>query len=93
MIESLGIGDPFYKIIDHYQSEANIKLVKISTELNKCFKRVLSRDKSEHTSVSDEQVKEYNLLAATVQLNWDLIIDNNDLATTDEIVSSIKTIL
>jgi hypothetical protein len=41
-------------------------LIKVSTDLAECLKRVKNRDNSNHIPISDEKVEEYNKIAASV---------------------------
>jgi len=43
-------------------------------------------------SVSDDKVAEYNAIAAAVQYDWDLEINNNAPATDKEILAAIQTL-
>lgn len=69
-----------------------VKLIKVSTDLDECLRRVKTRDSSNHIPVSDEKVEEYNRIAASVSHAWDTVIDNNDLATDQEILSVIQSL-
>jgi hypothetical protein len=57
--------------------------------LDECLRRVRDRDSANHIPVSDEKVREYNRIAASVDHPWDAVIDNNGPATEEEILKAI----
>jgi hypothetical protein len=92
MIESLGIGDGFSKFHATLAEKYAIKMIRVYADLETCFKRVKTRNYAEHIAVSDHRVVELNQIAATVNYDWDLEINNNDLATDKDIVAVIQSI-
>lgn len=92
MIESLGAGEGFAKFHKSLMNKYKIKLIKVESALDKCLERVRNRDSSNHIPISDDKVEEYNKIAAQVSYNWDLVIDNNELASDLEILQAIQTI-
>lgn len=46
-------------------------------DLDICLQRVKARSRVDHIPLSDEQVENYNRIAANVSYDWDLEIDNN----------------
>ncbi|HOW26469.1 MAG TPA: hypothetical protein PK711_12460 [Bacteroidales bacterium] len=91
-IESTGTTDYFSKFLDKLKLRYHVKLVKIQTNPELCLKRVKSRDSSLHVPVSDDIVDKINRDALKVDLNYDLII-NNENSTDKEIIESIQKIL
>ena len=92
MIESLGIGDEFGKFHASLAGKYSIKLIRVHADLDTCFNRVKTRNNAEHIAVSDDRVAEINQIASAVDYDWDLKIDNNDLATDKDIVDAIQSI-
>lgn len=92
MIESLGAGEDFNRMYASLGSKYKVKLIKIETDLEECLKRVKHRDRADHIPVSDEKVREYNRIAASVQHPWDAIIDNNRPITDEEILSTMSSL-
>lgn len=93
MIESLGAGDEFTAFYDSLRRKYDLKLIKVSTELETCLDRVKRRDAADHIPISDSRVEEINQIAQHVVYEWDLVIDNNGPATAAEIIAAIETIL
>jgi len=89
IIESLGAGEGFNRMYASLESKYEVKLIKVETDLDECLKRVKSRDSTNHISVSDEKVREYNRIAASVKHPWDVSIDNNGFASDEEILTAI----
>jgi len=89
VIESLGAGDGFKRMYASLKSKYELKLIKVETDLDECLRRVRSRDSADHIPVSDDKVREYNRIAASVKHPWDAVIDNNGPATDDEILKVI----
>jgi len=90
-IESTGTTDYFSKFLNKLKSRYDVKLVKIQTNPELCLKRVKSRDSSLHVPVSDDIVDKINRDALKVDLNYDLIV-NNENSTDKEIIESIQEI-
>jgi shikimate kinase len=92
IIESTGATDYFNIFLDKIKSKYDVKLVKINTDPELCFKRVKSRDSSIHIPVSDDIVDKINRDALKVDLHYDLLI-NNDKSKDNEIIEKIQTII
>jgi shikimate kinase len=92
MIESLGAGTGFDRLHSSLRNKYTVKLIKVATDLETCLHRVKTRDHSNHIPVSDEKVQEYNQIAARVDHPWDAIVDNNALATDEEILKVIESL-
>jgi predicted NUDIX family phosphoesterase len=90
MIESLGAGSGFDRLHSSLQAKYEVKMVKVSTDLEECLRRVRNRNSSDHIPVSDEKVQEYNQIAVSVHHLWDAILDNNGPATDEEILKVIE---
>jgi shikimate kinase len=89
MIESLGVGEGFRRFFASLTTKYAIKLIRVTADLDTCLRRVQSRSRVEHIAVSDEQVMEYNRIAAGVNFAWDLEVDNNGPAEDAEILAAI----
>jgi shikimate kinase len=92
MIESLGAGAGFDHLHASLRGKYTVKLIKVSTNLAECLKRVKNRDNSNHIPISDDKVEEYNKIAASVYHSWDAILDNNTLATDEEILKVVESL-
>lgn len=92
VIESLGAGDGFNRMYASLKARYEVKLIKVETDLEECLRRVKSRDKADHIPVSDEKVREYNRIAASVEHPWDAFIDNNGHATDEEIRKALASL-
>ncbi|HTP07572.1 MAG TPA: shikimate kinase [Anaerolineae bacterium] len=92
MIESLGVGDGFRGLYESLVQKYKIKLIHIDVDLETCLARVKRRNQAEHIAVSDDQVMEYNRIAAKVKHDWDLEIDNSQPAADAEILAAIQAI-
>ena len=92
MIESLGIGEGFRKFYASLASKYHIKMIRVYANLETCFTRVKTRNNVEHIAVSDDKVTEFNQIAAAVSYNWNLEINNNDLASDKDIIHAIQSI-
>lgn len=88
-IESTGIAAQFNEMVSDLRNDFIVKLIKISADPELCYRRVKNRDKSEHISVSDDQLLEINKLSGKVSLNFDLIIYNN-IETDEEIIEHFR---
>lgn len=92
IIESLGAGEGFNGMYASLKGKYEVKLIKVKTDLEECLRRVKSRDSADHIPVSDERVREYNRIAASVNHPWDAVIDNNSPATDEEILEIFSAI-
>jgi len=92
MIESLGIGEGFHKFHVSLSKKYSIKMIRVYADLETCFTRVRTRNNADHIAVSDDRVAELNQLASAVTCRWDLEINNNSLASDQEILRAIQSI-
>ena len=92
IIESLGAGEGFNRMYASLKDKYRVKLVKVEADLDECLRRVRDRDNADHIPVSDDRVREYNRIAASIEHPWDAIIDNNGPATDEEILSAIVSL-
>ncbi len=92
MIESLGVGEGFRGLHASLTKKYPIKLIQVVADLDICLARVKSRSSADHIAVSDDQVMEYNQIAAGIIYYWDLVIDNNDPAADADILDAILSI-
>jgi shikimate kinase len=92
IIESLGAGDGFNRMYATLKDKYEVKLVKVETNLDECLRRVQSRDSADHIPASDDKVREYNRIAASVDHPWDGILDNNGPATDEDILQAITSL-
>jgi shikimate kinase len=92
MIESLGIGEGFVKFHASLAEKYSIKMIRVYADLETCFTRVKTRNNADHIAVSDDKVAEFNKIASTVTCDWDLEINNNDLASDKDILDAIQSI-
>lgn len=90
MIESLGLSSGFEKMRTSLSGKYDVKYIRVVADLDTCLQRVSTRDASEHIPVSDDKVLEYNKMAATVELDWSLTIDNNGPASEVDILQAMK---
>lgn len=93
MIESLGAGEEFARFHASLKKKYTLKMIRVYTDLETCLARVKNRSSADHISISDEKVEQYNQIAAAVVYDWDLEINNNDLATDEEILTAIQVFL
>ena len=92
IVESLGIGEGFVKFHASLLKKYSVKRIRVYAGLETCFARVKSRNSAEHIPVSDHRVAELNALASGVTFDWDLEINNEDLASDAEIIRAIESI-
>ncbi|MBB5641134.1 hypothetical protein [Cryobacterium roopkundense] len=75
--ESTGAAEYFYVVLERLRSKYDVKLLRIYSPLETCYQRVHDRDQTAHIPVSEQLLRSINEQAATVDLNWDLQIDNS----------------
>jgi shikimate kinase len=92
IIESLGAGEGFNRMYASLKNKYKVKLIKVEADLEECLRRVRDRNNADHIPVSDERVREYNRIAASIEHPWDAIIDNNGPATDEEILKAIAAL-
>jgi shikimate kinase len=89
MIESLGAGDAFRAFHASLKRKYMLKMIRVYADLDTCLARVKRRDSADHIAVSDDQVEQYNRIAAGVVYDWDLEIDNNGPASDADVLAAI----
>lgn len=92
MVESLGAGEGFRGLYSSLMEKYPIKMIHVYADQATCLSRVKNRNSADHIAVSDDQVIEYNKIAARVAFPWDLEINNNDPATDADILTAIGSI-
>jgi shikimate kinase len=92
MVESLGAGEDFHRFYDSLKKRYRIKLIWVHAAPNLCLHRIKNRDEKSHIPVSDSKVLEYNEIAAKIEMDWNMEIDNNGFTSDDEILRGIKTL-
>ncbi len=92
MIESLGAGEGFRNFHACLTEKYPIRMIRVYAALETCFTRVKTRNSTQQIPVSDDQLREYNRIAAEVRYNWDLEIDNDGPASDEDIIASIQSI-
>ena len=92
MVESLGAGDGFRGLYSSLAEKYPIKMIRVYADQTTCLTRVKNRNSADHIAVSDDQVIEYNKIAAKVAFPWDLEINNNDPASDTDILAAIGSI-
>ena len=92
MIESLGAGEGFRRFHASLARKFTVKLIRVVADLDTCRARVKSRDNKDHIAVSDDQLEAYNRIAAAVDLDWDLEIDNNVPISEAKLVAAIQSV-
>ena len=92
IIENLGAGDEFHTFLNSLKKKYQIRMIKISADLDLCLERVKNRSNKNHIPVSDAKVEEYNKIASRVIFSWSLEINNNGPATDKEILEAFKSL-
>jgi predicted ABC-type ATPase len=92
MIESLGAGEGFARMYASLAGKYSVKLIRVVADLDTCLARVKTRNSRDHIPVSDDQVEALNRIAAIVDLDWDLEIDNNEPISEEELLTSIGSV-
>jgi predicted ABC-type ATPase len=92
MIESLGAGPEFRSFHASLARKYTIKLICVRAGADTCLERVRGRSRNEHLSASDEDVARYNRVAAAVEYDWDLVIENDPAASDSDILASIESL-
>ena len=91
MIESLGTGEGFRRFHASLARKYAVKLIRVVADLDTCFDRVKNRDSKDHIAVSDNQIEAYNRIAAAVDLDWDLEIDNDGTISEAKLLAAIQS--
>ena len=92
MIESLGAGEGFRNFHLLLVAKYPIKMIRVYADLDTCLTRVQTRSSENHIAVSDDNVAEYNRIAAAVQYGWDAEIDNSRPASDESILRSVRSV-
>ncbi|MBI3866085.1 MAG: hypothetical protein HY290_29760 [Planctomycetia bacterium] len=66
----------FPTLLDQLRRVFRVLFIRVSAPAEICFRRMKTRDASSHLEYSDDRLREINLLAEKVHLDWDLQIDN-----------------
>lgn len=85
--EATGSSEYFYTVLGRLRAKYEVKLVKVFSPLETCYRRIEQRGTANHIPVSEERIKTINEKAAKVDLNWALTIDNSAQPTDKQIIS------
>jgi shikimate kinase len=91
--EATGSSEYFSAMLGRLRSKYKVRLVRIVSPLETCYRRIKQRDAAAHLPVSEAMIKMINEKAAKVDLDWDLTIDNSDQPTAAQIVAVFKKIM
>lgn len=75
-LEATGTTGYFPALLEELQRAFRVLFIRVSAPTETCFRRAQARDASAHLAISDDRLREINLLAEKVRLDWDLEIDN-----------------
>ncbi len=92
-VESLGAGDEFRAFYTSLKAKYLTKMIRISAGLETCLKRVQERGARDQLPIPLGKVAEYNEIAAAVEFDWVLEIDNEGPAAEADILAAIKKIM
>ncbi len=92
IVEHLGAGDAFSRYWINLQAKYSIKMIRVYCDPGICLERVRTRNRDNHISVSSDQIRKYNTIAADVSFDWSLEINNNGPATDNEILEAFREI-
>lgn len=92
-LEATGTTGYFSTLLDRLRRAFRVLLVRVSAPSEICFRRVMSRDASSHLKYSDDRIREINVLAEKVHLDWDLQIDNAHEWNEQAIIGCIAELL
>lgn len=90
MIESLGAGAGFERLRAALAAKYDVRMIRVKASPGTCLARVKQRGANAHLPASEEQVAEYNRVAARVSFPWALEIENDPPATDAQIVAALK---
>jgi len=87
--EATGSSEYFFTVLGRLRSKYKVRLIRIVSPLETCYRRIRERDAAAHLPVSEAMIKIINEKAAKVDLDWDLTIDNSGQPSAVEIVAAI----
>ena len=88
--ESTGVHPYLQKILSNLEAKYIVKFIKIQMPLKICYERINHRDESQQLPVSESLLKQINEAAENAVFNWDLVLNNTEKMTIDDIVLAFK---
>jgi len=92
MIESLGAGESFRGFYAALAEKYPIKMIRVVADLDTCLDRVKRRGGVDQIPISMDQVAEYNRIAANVNYDWNLELNNTIPLSDEEILTAFQSI-
>lgn len=92
-IESTGTAPTFPEWLDALNQGFKVLLIQVKAPLETCNQRVLNRDGSIHIPVSVSRLREINERSLTVNLPWDLKLDNSEFQAEADFVQAVRQLL
>ena len=91
--DSTGAFDDMPAFIDRFRPFCRPRLIHVTAQPATCLQRVRTRDQRIHINVSDAQVEMVNARSFAVQLPYEVTLNNDPFASTQEIVRIIHGLL
>ena len=91
-LEATGASEYFLVVLGRLRSKYNVRLIRIVSPLETCYGRIKQRDAAAHLPVSEAMIKEINVKAARVDLEWDLTIDNSNQLSAAQIMAAFQKV-
>jgi predicted kinase len=92
VFEATGLTPYFETLLVNLESQYRVTKVKIEAPIELCLSRIRQRDTSVHIPVSDEMISHIHNASSTVELEFDLVIDNAS-ATTETILEHMSQVM
>jgi len=92
-LEATATTGYFPALLDELRRDFRVLFIRVHAPADTCFCRVKVRDASAHLAISDDRLREINLLAEKVNLEWDLQIDNGHEWNEEAVVRGVATLL
>lgn len=89
-LESTGTAPWFPSFFEKLPSLGRVVAIRVRAPTDVCLARVRGRQYSEHIAISDDRVREINVIAERVQFDWSFVIDNNSQSDADSFVDLIR---
>jgi shikimate kinase len=89
IFEATGSSKHFPSVITNLKALYDVLLIRIRCPLDVCLQRVINRTTDNHFVMTEHRIMEINLLANSIEYDWNIDIENDGILSIDEIASRL----
>jgi shikimate kinase len=93
VIETTGASSGTAELLAALRAQHTVRIVRVDARADLCDARIASRDAARHVAVPAGLVREMYLRSTSLELPWDLVLDNNGPLTAAEVARAVAPLI